>query len=83
MWDHPMKDIRKIVAGVVSGTVVFLLFQSLLWALEQREHGKDYWLILAHVVPFVIVVLLGAFLVLLLSGWLIKRAEKKAGRTSD
>jgi len=76
-------DIRKIFAGVVSGTVVFLMFRALLWGLDQRAHGKDYWLIFAHVIPFMAVVLLAALLILLGSNWLIRRTERRRGEDAS
>ena len=41
--------------------------------LEQRSHDKEYWLIIAHVIPFLLVIFTGAFILLFITGWAFRR----------
>lgn len=75
-----MKTIRKTINGIVGGIVLVLCLYAAYWGVGQRGHGKEYWLIFAHVIPFVLLVLAGAGLVLFIAHWCLRRIETKSPR---
>lgn len=43
------------------------------WFFEQRAHDKEYWLIFAHVIPFLLVIFTSAFILLLVKSRAFRR----------
>lgn len=75
-----MRVIRKIITSLVYVAMLMLFVWACLWGFDQRVHGKEYWLIFAHIVPFLLVVVLGAGLILVISHWIMGRLERKSPR---
>ena len=75
-----MTSIRKVIKGIVGGIVLVMFIYAAYWGGGQRAHGKEYWLIFAHIIPFVLLVLLGAGLVLFIAHWCMRRIENKRPR---
>ena len=75
-----MTRIRKVIKGMVGGIVLALFVYAAHWGIGQRAHGKEYWLIFAHIIPFILLALLGAGLVLFIAHWCIRQIEKKSPR---
>lgn len=75
-----MTRTRKVINGIVGVIVLALFFYAAYWGFGQRAHGKEYWLIFAHIIPFILLVLLTASLVLFIAHWCISRIENKSPR---
>ena len=57
-----------------------LTLRVIVWFFEQRAHDKEYWLIFAHVIPFLLVIFTGAFALLFINKWVFrKRAKTRDG----
>jgi len=50
-----------------------LTLRVVVWFFEQRAHDKEYWLIFAHVIPFLLVIFTSAFSLLLIKNWAFRR----------
>ena len=48
---------------------------------EQRAHDKEYWLIFAHVIPFLMVIYASAAILLFAKGWLFRKFAKDVANT--
>jgi len=57
-----------------------LTLRVIVWGFEQRAHDKEYWLILAHVIPFLLVLFTGALILLLLKKLVFGRLVPKTDR---
>ena len=53
-------------------TAVFTL-RVVVWFFEQRAHDKEYWLIFAHVIPFLLVIFTTAFILFFIKNWAFRR----------
>ena len=57
-----------------------LTLRVIVWFFEQRAHDKEYWLIFAHVIPFLLVIFTGALALLFIKKWVFrKRAKTRDG----
>ena len=57
-----------------------LTLRVVVWFFEQRAHDKEYWLIFAHVIPFLLVIFTSVFVLLFIKGWLfMKLAGTRTG----
>lgn len=54
-----------------------LTLRVVVWVFEQRSHDKEYWLIFAHVVPFLLVIYGSAFILLFVKSWAFRRLRKR------
>ena len=54
--------IIMLIAGLMTARVI-------VWFFEQRAHDKEYWLIFAHVIPFLLVIFAGAAAAIFIKNW--------------
>ena len=72
--EHAGKLITRLILLIAS----LLTLRVIVWFFEQRAHDKEYWLIFAHVIPFLLVILAGAGLSILVLNWLMRRCRRDA-----
>ena len=72
--EHAGKLITRLILLIAS----LLTLRVIVWFFEQRAHDKEYWLIFAHVIPFLLVILVGAGLSILVLNWLLRRFRRDA-----
>lgn len=72
--EHAGKLITRLILLIAS----LLTLRVIVWFFEQRAHDKEYWLIFAHVIPFLLVILAGAGLSILVLNWLLRRCRRDA-----
>ena len=51
---------RKLFTKIILLIAALMTARVVVWFFEQRAHDKEYWLIFAHVIPFLLVILVGA-----------------------
>ena len=78
-----MTRIRKVIKGMVGGIVLALFVYAAHWGIGQRAHGKEYWLIFAHIIPFILLVLLGAGLALFIAHWCVRDVIRQTIRFTE
>ena len=64
---------RKLISRLIWLVTAALTLRVVVWFFEQRAHGKEYWLIFAHVIPFLLVIFTGAFILLVITRWAFRR----------
>jgi len=64
---------RKLISRLIWLVTAALTLRVVVWFFEQRAHDKEYWLIFAHVIPFLLVIFTGAFILLFITGWAFRR----------
>jgi hypothetical protein len=72
--EHAGKLITRLILLIAS----LLTLRVIVWFFEQRAHDKEYWLIFAHVIPFLLVMVAGAGLSILVLNWLLRRCRRDA-----
>ena len=55
-----MQDANRFLTWLIWFVTAMLILRVAAWFIEQRAHDKEYWLIFAHVIPFLLVILVGA-----------------------
>ena len=76
-----MENTNRLLTKLIWLIAALLTLRVAVWFFEQRAHDKEYWLIFAHVVPFLLVILTGTFALLFIKKWVFR---KLAGtRASD
>ena len=50
-----------------------LTLRVVVWFFEQRAHDKEYWLIFAHVIPFLLVIFTSAVILFFIKNWAFRR----------
>ena len=63
--EHAGKLITRLILLVAS----LLTLRVIVWFFEQRAHDKEYWLIFAHVIPFLLVIFAGAAVAIFIKNW--------------
>ena len=53
-----------------------LTLRVIVWFFEQRAHDKEYWLIFAHVIPFLLVIFTTTFALLFIKKWGFRKLAK-------
>ena len=64
---------RKLISRLIWLVTAALTLRVVVWFFEQRAHDKEYWLIFAHVIPFLLVIFTGAFILLFITRWAFRR----------
>ena len=59
-----MTNFNGFLSKLIWVIVSLLTLRVVVWFFEQRAHDKEYWLIFAHVIPFLLVLFTSAFLLL-------------------
>ena len=76
-----MQDTNRFLTWLIWLVTALLTLRVAVWFFEQRAHDKEYWLISAHVVPFLLVIYTGAAALLFIKRWLFgKLAAGSAGK---
>ena len=76
-----MENTNRLLTKLIWLIAARLTLRVGVWFFEQRAHDKEYWLIFAHVVPFLLVIFTGTFTLLFIKKWVFR---KLAGtRTGD
>ncbi|HAO57263.1 MAG TPA: hypothetical protein DIC41_11325 [Alphaproteobacteria bacterium] len=72
--EHAGKLITRLILLVAS----LLTLRVIVWFFEQRAHDKEYWLIFAHVIPFLLAIIAGAGLSIFVLNWVLRRLGRDA-----
>lgn len=64
---------RILITGLIRLVAAALTLRVVVWFFEQRAHDKEYWLIFAHVIPFLLVIFTSAFILLFITKWAFRR----------
>ena len=76
-----MEKISKFLSRLVWATAALLTLRVVVWFFEQRAHDKEYWLIFAHVVPFLLVIFSSAITLVFIKSFIVRKlAAKKTDR---
>ena len=68
-----MQDTNRFLTWLIWFVTAMLTLWVAAWFVEQRAHNKEYWLIFAHVIPFLLVIYTGAAILLFAKRWLFKK----------
>ena len=75
-----MENTNRLLTKLIWLIAALLTLRVAVWFFEQRAHDKEYWLIFAHVVPFLLVIFTGTFALLFIKKWVFKKlARTRAG----
>jgi len=64
-----MQYTNKFLTWLIWLVTALLTLQVASWFVEQRAHDKEYWLIFAHVIPFLMVIFAGAAAAISIKNW--------------
>ena len=68
-----MQDTNRFLTWLIWLVTALLTLRVAVWFFEQRAHDKEYWLIFAHVIPFLLVIYTGAAILLFAKRWLFRK----------
>ena len=71
-----MENTNRLLTKLIWLIAVLLTLRVAVWFFEQRAHDKEYWLIFAHVVPFLLVIFTGTFALLFIKKWVFEKLAK-------
>ncbi len=75
-----MENTNRLLTKLIWLIAALLTLRVAVWFFEQRAHDKEYWLIFAHVVPFLLVIFTGTFALLFIKKWVFRKlARTRAG----
>ena len=78
-----MTDLNRFLSRLIQVIAALLTLRVAVWFFEQRAHDKEYWLIFAHVIPFLLVIFTGAALLLFIKNWIFRRLDRRAAKGHD
>ena len=64
-----MEKTSKLFTKIILLVAALVTARVIVWFFEQRAHDKEYWLIFAHVIPFLLVILVGAAAAIFIKNW--------------
>ena len=64
-----MEKTSKLFTKIILLVAALTTARVIVWFFEQRAHDKEYWLIFAHVIPFLLVILVGAAAAIFIKNW--------------
>ena len=76
-----MQRANRFLTWLIWFVTAMLTLRVAAWFIEQRAHDKEYWLIFAHVIPFLLVIYASAVILLYAKGWLFRKFAKDAAKT--
>jgi Mn2+/Fe2+ NRAMP family transporter len=76
-----MANLNRLLSRLIQVIAALLTLRVAVWFLEQRAHDKEYWLIFAHVIPFLLVIFTAAFALVFIKNRIFRRLEK--GSSAD
>ena len=68
-----MEHTNRFLSKFILFIAALLTLRVVVWFFEQRAHDKEYWLIFAHVVPFMLVIITGTVLLIFIKNWLFRK----------
>ena len=68
-----MEHAGKLIIRLVLLVASLLTLRVIVWFFEQRAHDKEYWLIFAHVIPFLLAIIVGAGVSIFVLKWVLRR----------
>ena len=71
-----MENTNRLLTKIIWLIAALLTLRVVVWFFEQRAHDKEYWLIFAHVIPFLLVIFTGTFTLLLIKKWVFRKLAK-------
>ena len=76
-----MEEISIFLSRLIWATAALLTLRVVVWFFEQRAHDKEYWLIFAHVVPFLLVIFSSAITLVFIKNFIVRKlSAKNTGR---
>ena len=72
-----MERASRYISMIIWSAAFLSTLRVVVWFFEQRAHDKEYWLIFAHVIPFLLVIFTSAFILLFVK----KLVFRKLART--
>lgn len=78
-----MTDLNRFLSILILVIAALLTLRVAVWFFEQRAHDKEYWLIFAHVIPFLLVIFTGAALLLFIKNWIFRKFYRRAAKGHD
>ena len=78
-----MTDLNRFLSILILMIAALLTLRAAVWFFEQRAHDKEYWLIFAHVIPFLLVIFTGATLLLFIKNWIFRKFDRRAAKGHD
>ena len=73
-----MTDLNRFLSRLIQVIAALLTLRVAVWFFEQRAHDKEYWLIFAHVIPFLLAIIAGAGLSIFVLNWVLRRLGRDA-----
>ena len=64
-----MEKTSKLFTKIILLVAALMTARVIVWFFEQRAHDKEYWLIFAHIIPFLLVILVGAAAAIFIKNW--------------
>ena len=74
-----MQDTNRFLTWLIWFVTALLTLRVAAWFIEQRAHDKEYWLIFAHVIPFLLVIYTSAAILLFAKRWLFRKFMARRG----
>lgn len=71
-----MENTNRLLTKLIWLIAALLTLRVAVWFFEQRAHDKEYWLIFAHVVPFLLVIFTGTFALLFIKKWVFRKLAR-------
>ena len=78
-----MQDTNRFLTWLIWFVTALLTLRVAAWFVEQRAHDKEYWLIFAHVIPFLLVIYTGAAILIFAKRWMFKKFAKGVAKTPE
>ena len=64
-----MEKTSKLFTKIILLIAALMTARVIVWFFEQRAHDKEYWLIFAHIIPFLLVIFGGAAAAIFIKNW--------------
>lgn len=78
-----MTDLNRFLSRLIQVIAALLTLRVAVWFFEQRAHDKEYWLIFAHVIPFLLAIFACAVLLRLIKNWIFRKLDQRAAKGHD
>ena len=78
-----MQGANRFLTWLIWFVTAMLTLRVAAWFIEQRAHDKEYWLIFAHVIPFLLVILVGAAAAIFINNWAFRLFQKYVSRKNS
>ena len=78
-----MQGANRFLTWLIWFVTAMLTLRVAAWFIEQRAHDKEYWLIFAHVIPFLLVILVGAAAAIFIKNWAFRLFQTYVSRKNS